>query len=324
MDKTLEAAMRWIRWTAPVLLFLTVAVPAEAQRKYPPDPQSETSRACRTAVREQASREFYNAQSVKVNLENGLEWQQNEVEIFISGEGRYERRNGNWRTFRFQCIYYLRTEEVTVVEIEGGADEDEPGEGFGVTLYRDSGFQGISETFTEDKGDLRGRMIGDDQTTSVRVSRGCRARLYQDLNFRGTYMEVSADVADLRGTRVGDDSITSIRVRCDGRGWPEESVDSSRDDWDDDPFNRGVTLYRDPGFRGTSQTFSSDAPDLRESRIGDDQATSVRVSRGCRARLYQDLNFRGSYTEVTGEIADLRGSQVGDDSVTSLQVRCEP
>jgi hypothetical protein len=315
--------MRTVRFLGWALLVVAVVQPAVAQRKYPPDPQSTTSRACRTAVREQAGREFSNAQSVKVNLENGREWQQNEVETFVTGEGRYERRNGSWRTFRFQCIYYLRTGEVTAVEIKSDPGGDEPGDAFGVSLFRDPGYRGVSETFTEDKGDLRRSLIGDDQTTSVRVSGGCQARLYQDLDFRGAYLEVTADVGDLRGTRVGDDSITSIRVRCDGRGWPDEPGDKPQDGWDDDPFNQGVTLFRDPDFGGTSQTFSSDQPDLRDSRIGDDQATSVRVSRGCRARLYQDLNFRGPYTEVSADVPNLRGSRVGDDSVTSLQVRCD-
>ena len=202
-------------------------------------------------------------------------------------------------------------------DMSGGSGE------FGVTLYRDPGFRGITETFTEDKSDLRGNPIGDDQATSVRISRGCRARLYQDLNFRGSYIEVSSDVSDLRTTRIGDDSVTSIRVRCDGQEWGDDPGGNPEEEWENDPFNYGVTLFRDQNFRGTGETFSSDTPDLRSSRVGDDQATSVKISRGCRARLYQDLNFQGPYTEVTSDIANLGSSRVGDDSVTSLQIRCE-
>jgi hypothetical protein len=63
--------------------------------------------------------------------------------------------------------------------------------------------------------------------------------------------------------------------------------------------------------------------DLRYSQIGNDQATSVSISRGCRARLYRDPDFRGSYTEIDRDVADLRGSQVGDDAISSLEIRCD-
>lgn len=315
-----------LKWIVLVVLMVGVVQPSVAQRKHKVDPESDMARACRRAVKEKVSLEVPSAQEVQSNLGAALQWQQNEVEIFIEGKGRLERRSGKWREFGFRCIYYLRTETVTVTEVEIGTTDsslsDSAGD-FGVTLFRDLGFKGVSETFTADRGDLRGSMVADDQTTSVRVSRGCRARLYQDLNFRGAYVEITADVSDLRGTRIGDDSVTSIRVRCDGQGWGEDVSDDSQDGWDDDPFNYGVTLFRDSNFRGTSQTFSTDADDLRSSRIGDDQTTSVKISRGCRARLYQDLDFRGSYTELSEDIAHLGSSQVGDDSTTSLQVRCE-
>jgi len=315
-----------LRLAGLILLVLAIAQPSAAQRKHKVDPESASSRACWRSVQDKARQEFPNAQQVHVSLETALEWQENEVETFITGQGRFERRSGNWRDFEYRCIYYLRTSTVTVTDVEmaaGDSDMDGGSGDFGVTLYRDPGFRGVSETFTDDKSDLRSVRIGDDQTTSVRVSRGCRARLYQDLNFRGAYTEISSDVGDLRGSRVGDDTVTSIRVRCDGQGWGSESGDPPQDEWEDDPFNYGVTLFRDPDFRGTSQTFSSDIPDLRGSRIGDDQATSVKISRGCRARLYRDLNYGGAYTEVTSDIANLRNLGAGDDSVTSLQVRCE-
>jgi hypothetical protein len=85
----------------------------------------------------------------------------------------------------------------------------------------------------------------------------------------------------------------------------------------------GVTLHRGLNFTGVSEAFASDVPDLRGSRVGDDQATSVSVSRGCQARLYQHFNYEGAYTEVSSSMDALRGSKVGDDSVTSIKVRCD-
>jgi hypothetical protein len=85
---------------------------------------------------------------------------------------------------------------------------------------------------------------------------------------------------------------------------------------------RGVTLYRDLDLRGSHQTFEEDVRDLSRTQFGNDHATSVEVSRGCRARLYEDSDFRGRSTEVSGRIRDLRGTEVGDDRVSSLKVRC--
>jgi len=191
----------------------------------------------------------------------------------------------------------------------------------GVTLHRDLKFTGVNEAFTSDVPDLRGSRVGDDEATSVSISQGCRARLYQHLNYEGAYTEVSSSMTDLRGSRVGDDSATSLQVRCDGWGWSDDRAD----DWGagTNSVSRGVTLHRDLNFTGVSEAFASDVPDLRGSRVGDDQATSVSVSRGCQARLYQHLNYEGAYTEVSSSIDALRGSKVGDDSVTSIKVRCD-
>ena len=190
----------------------------------------------------------------------------------------------------------------------------------GVTLFRDLNFSGTSQLFTEDVPDLRDTFLGNDAATSVRVDRGCRARLYVDADYRGAYIEVDRQLSDLRGSRVGNDSVTSVRVRCDGRG---AGWDPGDDGWSTGPPDYGVTLFRDLVFSGSSQTFTEDTSDLRDTFLGNDSATSVRISRGCRARLYADADFRGPYIEVERDVSDLRGSQVGNDAITSLQVRCE-
>lgn len=200
-----------------------------------------------------------------------------------------------------------------------GGDGDS---GYGVTLHRDPGLRGTSQTFSSDARDLRGSYVGNDQATSVSVSGGCRARLYQDPDFRGAYTEVNSDIYDLRGSHVGNDSVTSLQVHCDGSGWGNSWGGGWAETLEQEYRGSGLTLFRDPHYGGTSETFADDVPDLRGSRVGDDEATSVSLSPGCRARLFQDPNFRGAYTEVNSDIPDLRGARVGDDSITSIQVRC--
>ena len=196
----------------------------------------------------------------------------------------------------------------------------------GVILHRDLNYTGVSETFTNDVPDMRKTRFGDDHATSVSIGRGCTARLYRDLDFRGSYTEVTSDIGDLRGSKVGDDSVTSLQVRCGGGGgWGSGDSWGGDDEWGDSGGSKpyGVTLHRDLNYTGVSETFTSDVPDLRKTRVGDDHTTSVSVSRHCRARLYEHLNFEGAYTEVSSDIGDLRGSRVGNDSATSLRVRCD-
>ena len=197
----------------------------------------------------------------------------------------------------------------------GGSGSAGGSSSYGVTLYRDLNFSGTSQTFTEDSSDLRSSYVGNDNATSVRVSRGCRARLYADANYRGAYLEVDRDISDLRGTRVGNDTVSSVQVRCDGS--------SSGGGWGGGNPSYGVTLYRDLNFQGRGESFSEDVADLRSSYVGSDTTTSVRVGQGCRARLYADANYRGAYLEVDRDILDLRGTRVGNDTVSSVQVRCE-
>jgi len=224
----------------------------------------------------------------------------------------------------FQDIYYTSNSDCSGNQGYGG---DSYGGGYsesgGVTLYRDLSFGGTSERFTSDVPDLRSSRIGNDQATSVRVERGCTAQLFTDINYRGVSIELSADESDLRRSRIGNDNISSMRVRCGGYGSGSGGGHSGgSDEWGDSNAPYGVTLYHDINFRGTSETFTGDNPDLRNSRIGNDQASSVRVSPGCRARLYQDINYGGGYAELNGDENDLRSSSVGNDSVTSIRVRC--
>jgi hypothetical protein len=201
---------------------------------------------------------------------------------------------------------------------DDGGSGDSPD--YGVTLFRDLDFSGTSQLFTEDIPYLGGTFLGNDTTTSVRVGRGCRARLYVDADYRGTYIEVDRHVSDLRGSTIGNDSVSSIQVRCEGQGADWASGD---DGWSEDPPDYGVTLFRNIGFSGTSQTFTEDSSDLRDTFLGNDSASSVQISSGCRARLHTDSDFRGTYIEIDRDISDLRGSRVGNDAITSLQVRCE-
>ena len=176
----------------------------------------------------------------------------------------------------------------------------------GVTLYADGGFRGQNQTLYSDYSDLRGTVIGNDRTTSIRVDPGCEAVVYEDINFRGRSAVIRGDAPAIDDLGIGNDTVSSVRVECGDRG----NV-------------RGATLFTGVDLSGDYETFTGDDPGLGDNIIGNDRARSIQVDRGCTAILYRDSNFRGRSTEVTRDLVTLGGTDVGNDGATSIRVRCE-
>lgn len=223
--------------------------------------------------------------------------------------------------------------EVEVVEPEPA--EEPAGELEGIVFYTGPGFAGTSARFRTDRvDDLDDSAVGR-QARSVRIAYGCEAVLYPWPQLQGNPVRIARDVEDLATTQLGERPVSSFTMDCSvrdayrrqqtlpgageaqGRGEDvRERLAQTR--------RRGVTLYADPGFRGTSETFTADrVATLRSSRIGSDQASSVRVDAGCQAVLYEHPDFRGRSLLVSGEIGDLGQTRIGTDTVSSLTVSCE-
>ena len=186
-----------------------------------------------------------------------------------------------------------------------------------LTLYRDAGFRGASESHDRDIPDMRRTGIGNDALSSMRVPRECQAEVYEDVDYRGRSLRITGDVYDFRSTPIGNDTVSSMRIRCAGSGGDWGSGGS----WGGGSSN-GVTLYRDAGFRGESETFYSDVPDLRRTRIGNDSLSSIRIPRDCRVEVYEDVDFRGRSFQLYDDVSDLSRSPIGNDSASSLRIDC--
>ncbi len=175
----------------------------------------------------------------------------------------------------------------------------------GITFFEHGEFRGRSQKFFDGMTDMRRSQVGNDAVSSLRVDPGCRAVLYEHQNSRGRSTVVTADVSYLGGSQVGNDSMSSFELEC----VPPES-------------RRGASLFDAEDFRGIEEVFYGDDGDLRDNRVGDDRARSVRIDRGCRVTLYESPEFRGRSTVVDRDFETLRGSQVGLDSVSSLRIAC--
>ncbi len=187
----------------------------------------------------------------------------------------------------------------------------------GVTLFRDAKFEGESETFAADVPDLSRTRIGARQASSVEVPDGCVATLFAGPGFSGRSTTFRQAHDNLRLTDVGNDTASSLRVDC-----PVSSGSALGGGWGSGAYGRGVTLFRDAGFKGASETFDVDVPDLSPTRVGARQASSIDVPEGCVATLFTGVNFSGRSAEFREAHDNLRLTDVGNDAAASLRVDC--
>lgn len=194
----------------------------------------------------------------------------------------------------------------------------------GVTLYADSSFRGLSEVFTADDPDLRDNPIRNDRASSIKVPPGYAVTLYEGTGYRGRSVTLTHDVPHLADTALGNDQASSLRVewRGRGRGRREDRRERRSEDRSGDR-SRGITLYADSNFRGSSEVFTSDDPDLRDNLIRNDRASSVRVPAGCAVVLFEDVNYRGRSVRLTRDESFLGNTTLGNDQVSSLRVEIE-
>jgi hypothetical protein len=178
----------------------------------------------------------------------------------------------------------------------GGGGWPGPGDdwnGRGIVVYRDDGFRGTSQTYNGAIPDLRNTGMND--TISSMRMRG-QWTACTDANFRGQCQTFSGDVTSLRAAGMND-RISSLRPgRFDGGG-------------DGGWGNSSITVYVDSVYRGASETFSREVPDLRSSGMND-RISSVRI-RGP-WEVCTDANFRGQCQVIRNDVLDLRNNGVND------------
>lgn len=143
--------------------------------------------------------------------------------------------------------------------------------------------------------------------------------LYSSTGYRGRSEAFSRDDRELGNNRIGNDGPVSIRVR---RGCRAE-------------------LFEHYDFKGMSVVVTEDIPDLARTRLGRNEASSLKVSCG-RATVEDDPNvntdparnlgsrrgalvfaesrYNGRFQFFDGPVADLSGEKIGGKSISSFKV----
>lgn len=176
------------------------------------------------------------------------------------------------------------------------------GNGRGIVVYRDDGFRGASQAFDGPVADLS-RVGMNDSISSMRMRGPWTA--CTDANFRGQCQTFSGDVSSLRAAGMND-RISSLRPgRFDGGGG------GGGGGWG----NTSITVFEDAMYRGASETFSREIPDLRNSGMND-RISSIRL-RGA-WEVCTDAWFRGRCEVIRADAWNLEQQRL-NDSISSIR-----
>ncbi|MDO8554390.1 MAG: hypothetical protein Q7S22_06280 [Candidatus Micrarchaeota archaeon] len=81
-----------------------------------------------------------------------------------------------------------------------------------------------------------------------------------------------------------------------------------------------IQLCADINYEGGCETFTANAPDLRNNPIGNDKVSSIIVPDGNVASLFENINYEGACETFTANNPDLRNNLIGNDCVSSIVV----
>ena len=187
----------------------------------------------------------------------------------------------------------------------------------GVTLYTQPNWQGVRDTFHSSRSDLQGSYVGNDAIQSLKVDKGFSVTIYEFTNFEGRHQTFDRDRPTLASSRLGNRQGQSIKVHGPGRaekpaGPPPRPGQSS--------FNDGVTLFSDARFEGLAQRFAKDVKNLKDTKVGNDAVSSLRVPPGWVVTVYEHADFKGRAETFKHDVENLKGSHVGNDSISSVKI----
>ncbi len=233
----------------------------------------------------------------------------------------------------------------------------------GVTLFEGLRLTGERITLDRDVFDLNDTPFGARRTSSVDVARGCRIVLFERSGYRGQSLELLEHDNDLGNTRLGRDSVGSVRVDCRGGGesprgvtlYLDSNLSGSSQTFDVDvpdlertrfgarrassievPDGCMAILFSEPGYRGRSTTFRGNNNKLKNTDVGADAASSLRVDCGQRPHpmppaampapaaegvtLFRDSRLRGTSETFRSDVPDLSRTRIGSRAASSIQV----
>lgn len=173
----------------------------------------------------------------------------------------------------------------------------------GITVYDDRDFRGRNANFRNDVPDLRQAGMND-RIVSFQIASGETWEVCENAFYGGRCQVFYGYESDLR-QRGWSRTISSMRrVRGGGGGQPPIYPPQPYPPQPPIGETRGMTLYEDRNFRGSSRTLNGPTPDFRSLGFND-KAESVRVPRGEVWEICRDINYVGC-VRIEGDASDLK------------------
>mmetsp|Transcript_38619 Transcript_38619/g.75985 ORF Transcript_38619/g.75985 Transcript_38619/m.75985 type:complete len:1819 (+) Transcript_38619:53-5509(+) len=196
-----------------------------------------------------------------------------------------------------------------------------------VTLYQHGGFKGWHANFAVGDHDfpafLRAGAKNDD-ASSIKVPEGCIAVVYEHSKFLGwhaTFKAGAHDYRDFLKAGARNDHASSIKVE---NSRPKPTPRPKRQDFGS--CQDSVTLFQHSGFKGWAAHFhvgSFDHSAFTKAGAKNDQASSIKVPKGCIAVVYEHGHFQGwkaTFNAGTYDYREFLKAGARNDHVSAIRV----
>lgn len=158
----------------------------------------------------------------------------------------------------------------------------------GVYFYSVTNFGGHCTFSTQDIPDFGYTAVGNNQVKSVKIIGDWQVKLYASQNYSGSSQEVNSSKADLSYSSIfGDFSSAKVTDTTIDSNCPNDSSD-------------GIYLYADKNLEGACWFTTSTIDDLKNTAVGDNEVSSIKIIGYYQAKLYEHPNLDGRSVEVNG------------------------
>jgi hypothetical protein len=177
-----------------------------------------------------------------------------------------------------------------------------------IAVFENANYTGWCETITRDVNNFGDLDIDHDTVSSIKLNAVCPGGpaviLYEKDNFKGKKVKVFGSAGDLSNAAYNiNDQVSSFKL-----------VDGAS----------SVALFEHANYGGNCQAFTSDQSKLKDTNIGNDMVSSVKLNGECNVSgphviLYEDNNFGGKQLMIKGDKNDLRVNNF-NDKISSIKM----
>ncbi len=166
------------------------------------------------------------------------------------------------------------------------------------TVYEHDNYQGVQHTYRFTDMDMSNEWIGNDRVSSATAQKKLTDEelngvyIFDWLDYSGNWDKLTSSISTMANTNVGDNKVGSVKVIG----------------------NYNYTLWKDQNFTGSSFSSNTDLNNANTTPVGDDQTSSVTVTKGGSSNKAPVLKSIGSRSVAPGDTCQFTISATDVDS----------